>query len=156
MITSWRTAPFVRDPWSTGRSVTVRGPIASRRRSGRAGSGCRRGCRIRPPAGASTAASRSPTSRASSSPAPARAASLPAQNLDEKMHWPPRTQSVAVEQALLDALPHLRWVDLDSHGYVVIDVTRERVTAEWWFVDTVVQRAPGQRLGAAWTVERGR
>jgi alkaline phosphatase D len=83
-------------------------------------------------------------------------ASLTSQNVDEKMHWEPRTQSLAVEQAMLEALPHLRWVDLDSHGYVVIDVTRARVTAEWWFVDTVLERSPGQRLGASWTVERGR
>src|SRR5262249_40456932 len=83
-------------------------------------------------------------------------ASLTSQNVDEKMHWAPRTESVAVERALLEALPHLRWVDLDSHGYVVVDVTPERVTAEWWFVDTVLERVPGQRLAASWTVARGR
>ena len=82
--------------------------------------------------------------------------SLTSQNVDDKMGWPPRTQSLAVEQAMLGALPHLRWVDLDSHGYVVVDVTPERVTAEWWQVDTVLERTTGEHLGASWTVERGR
>ena len=58
-------------------------------------------------------------------------------------------------RALLDALPHLRWVDLDSHGYVVVDVNRARVSGEWWFVDTVLRRSDGERLGASWAVEHG-
>jgi len=43
-------------------------------------------------------------------------ASLTSQNVDEKMGWEPRTRSIPIEADLIDALPHLRWVDLDSHG----------------------------------------
>jgi alkaline phosphatase D len=82
--------------------------------------------------------------------------SLTSQNVDDKMGWAPRTQSIAVEEFLLEALPHLRWADLDSHGYVVVDVTPERVKGEWWLVDTVLKRTTGEHLGASWTVERGR
>ncbi|MEO7118233.1 MAG: alkaline phosphatase D family protein, partial [Candidatus Limnocylindrales bacterium] len=82
--------------------------------------------------------------------------SLTSQNLDDKMGWAPRTQSVAIEAELLAGWPHMRMCDLDSHGYVVLDVTPERVVAEWWFVDTVLRRTSVERLGGAWQVEHGR
>jgi len=80
--------------------------------------------------------------------------SLTSQNVDDKMGWPPRTESVAIEQAMVDALPDLRWCELDSHGYVVVDVTRERVTGEWWHVDTVLRQSTAERCAARWMVER--
>jgi alkaline phosphatase D len=83
-------------------------------------------------------------------------ASLTSQNVDEKMHWAPRTRSLPIEAALVEALPHLHWADLDSHGYVLVDVTPDRVVGEWWFVDTVLQRTSGERLGAAFRVAHGR
>jgi alkaline phosphatase D len=83
-------------------------------------------------------------------------ASLTSQNVDEKMGWAPRTSSVALERDLIEALPHLRWVDLDSHGYVFVDVDRKRVRAEWWFSDTVLERTDGDHLGSSWSVEHGR
>ena len=82
--------------------------------------------------------------------------SLTSQNVDDKMHWEPRTNSLPIERDLLAALPHLRWVDLDSHGYVIVDINRERVTGDWWLVDTVRERTGGERLGTSWTVEHGR
>src|SRR5262249_35810562 len=83
-------------------------------------------------------------------------ASRTSENVDAKVHGPPRTRAIPVEQGLPASLPHPRWVDLDSHGYVLIDVTRERVVAEWWFVDTVLERSPVEHMGTSWTVERGR
>jgi alkaline phosphatase D len=82
--------------------------------------------------------------------------SLTSQNVDDKMGWQPRRNSIPVERGLVDSLPHLRWVDLDSHGYVVVDIDPQRITAEWWFVDTVLERAPNEHLGASWTVHHGR
>ena len=81
--------------------------------------------------------------------------SLTSQNVDDKMTWGYRTESPRIERTMLDALPHMRWVDLDSHGYVVVDVTPERVRAEWWQVATVLERTDEERLGAAWEVRRG-
>jgi alkaline phosphatase D len=82
--------------------------------------------------------------------------SLTSQNLDDKMGWPRRgPNSRAVEQRLVGLLPHWRWVDLDSHGYVVVDVEPERVTAEWWHLDTVLERSPNEERGAVFSVARG-
>ena len=82
-------------------------------------------------------------------------ASLTSQNLDDKAGWGYRTGSIAAEKQLMDLLPSIRWCDMDSHGYMVVDVTRERVRVEWWFVDGVLTRTPGERLGAAMEVRAG-
>ena len=81
--------------------------------------------------------------------------SLTSQNLDDKMGWGLRTESVAIEQQIVAALPHWKWCDLDSHGYVVVDVTPERVRADWWFVDTVLERHNQETHGAAFQVRHG-
>src|SRR5262245_18612481 len=82
--------------------------------------------------------------------------SITSQNLDDKMGWAARTESVAIEDRIESALPHWKWSDLDSHGYVVVDVTPQRLRADWWFSRTVLQRAGEEDHGAAWMVERGR
>ena len=51
--------------------------------------------------------------------------------------------------------PHQRFLDLEGHGYVVLDVTPERVQADWWHVDTVQQRSGAARLVASWLVRNG-
>ena len=81
-------------------------------------------------------------------------ASLTSQNVDDKMGWAPRTDSLAIEAALTKALPHVRWCELDSNGYVVLDVTADAVTAEWWHLDTVLRPSPNQTCGARRTVRR--
>ena len=71
------------------------------------------------------------------------------------MGWAPRTKSLEVEQTLLQALPHIKWADLDSHGFNVVNVNRERVQVEWWFVDTVLQRTSHVERGAVYEVKSG-
>jgi alkaline phosphatase D len=72
------------------------------------------------------------------------------------MGWAPRTEAIAVERSLVESMAHLQWCELDSHGYLVVDVDRERIRVEWWFVDTVLERTSGERLGGAWEVRHGR
>ena len=81
--------------------------------------------------------------------------SLTSQNLGEKLGWTTREQALPVEREFVRAIPNVEWCDLASHGYMVIDVTAERVIGEWWFVDTILQRTDGQRLAAAWRVDHG-
>jgi alkaline phosphatase D len=81
--------------------------------------------------------------------------SLTSQNLDDKMKWAARTDSLKHEDALLRAFPHLKWCDLDSHGFNIVDVTPERVQVEYWLVDTVLQRTKDTNLGAIWEVKHG-
>ena len=61
----------------------------------------------------------------------------------------------ALEMAIRRANPHVAWVDTAGHGYLLLDVTAERIEGQWWHVDRVGQRTEGERLAATWTVRRG-
>jgi len=77
-------------------------------------------------------------------------------NLDDKMKWPRR--SAQMEEIVTRAeefLKDWRWADLDSHGYVVIDVTPAQVTAQYWHVDSVIEPTPNEELACTWAVEHG-
>lgn len=58
----------------------------------------------------------------------------------------------AAEMGTLADNPHVKWVDFDDHGYFVLDVTPERVQADWFFVDTVLTPDDGERHGGSWQV----
>jgi len=52
--------------------------------------------------------------------------------------------------------PHLKWGNLVDHGYVVLDVTPERLQASWWVVADVESPAGGvETFVGAWAVNDG-
>lgn len=81
--------------------------------------------------------------------------SLTSQNLDDKMKWGYRSGSLPAEAEMLEQLPSIKWCDLDSHGYMVVDVTAERVQVEYWFVDEVLQRVSGEHVASSWELRPG-
>jgi alkaline phosphatase D len=84
------------------------------------------------------------------------APSLTSQNLDEKLKVEPRNETiVASEKAFAEALDHVVWCEFAGHGYVICDVDRDRIRAEWWLVDGVLERLPGESMAAAFEVRRG-
>ena len=82
--------------------------------------------------------------------------SVTSQNFDDKMKWKPRTRSIPYEQELLGHFPQMKYIDLDSHGYSIVDVTPERVQVEWWNVDGVLKRTKKESRGAAFQIPTGR
>jgi alkaline phosphatase D len=69
---------------------------------------------------------------------------------------PGLSDPAGVITALLGAQnPHFKYIDFNQRGYMLLDVTRERVVCEWWFVDTVVAPSSAQTLGAAFEVQHG-
>ena len=56
---------------------------------------------------------------------------------------------------LLLAMPHIKYLEGDSRGYVLMDVTGERLIAEWYFVPTVTERTARESRGARFVCERG-
>jgi hypothetical protein len=66
-----------------------------------------------------------------------------------------RREDHDIEDEVCRSNPHVRWVDLDRHGFLLIEVTPERVRGEWWFVESVRRPARGVELGAAWCAVRG-
>lgn len=33
--------------------------------------------------------------------------------------------------------PHMKYVELKSHGFMIVDATHQKVTCDWWYVDTI-------------------
>ncbi|MEH0395752.1 alkaline phosphatase D family protein [[Kitasatospora] papulosa] len=60
--------------------------------------------------------------------------SVTSDNLDDILRVAPRTVSVVAATAVKAANRHVKWVDLDSHGYGVLDVTAERSQMDYYAV----------------------
>jgi alkaline phosphatase D len=60
--------------------------------------------------------------------------SITSDNLDEITGSPPRTTSIAVEEEIKVANRHIKEVELDSHGYSVVDVTGERIQFDTYHI----------------------
>ncbi len=58
--------------------------------------------------------------------------------------------------ALLRSInPHFKYIDLNQRGYMLVDVTPQRVVGEWWFVDTVQAISNVQTFGTAFQTSDG-
>ena len=51
--------------------------------------------------------------------------------------------------------PHMKYVDFNRRGYLLVDVTPARVLAEWWHIDRVDVPDGAQTLAVAFEVRRG-
>ena len=56
---------------------------------------------------------------------------------------------------LLKERPHLRFLEGTQRGYVVLDITRERAQADWFFMPTVTERSTAETFGGGWLTESG-
>jgi len=81
--------------------------------------------------------------------------SLTSQNVDDKKGWPPDTGTVPMEEAFVAAMPHIKYTDWDGHGYLLVDVDRDRIRGEWWYVDAIIEPSDGEHLDAAFEVRHG-
>ncbi len=58
--------------------------------------------------------------------------------------------------ALLRSInPHFKYINGTQRGYMLMDVTPQRVVGEWWFVDTVQSISNVQTFGTAFEVQNG-
>lgn len=64
-------------------------------------------------------------------------------------------QALALADALLMSHPHVKFVELNRRGYLLLDVTPERVQGEWYHVDTIAERSAGEALAGALMVQAG-
>lgn len=51
--------------------------------------------------------------------------------------------------------PHVKYSEFTRQGYMVLDVTKERTQADWYYVDDVRSRNSGESLGASFGTRTG-
>ena len=66
--------------------------------------------------------------------------SVTSNNLKDITGTPPRTTSLAVEQAILANNRHIKYLDFDSHGFSVLDVTPVRAQMDWYVIGDRAER----------------
>jgi len=59
------------------------------------------------------------------------------------------------QQAMLVNNPHIRYTDWDKKGYLLLDITPERVQGEWWYVSTIAERGGSEAYGIGYQVRSG-
>ncbi|MHB9754287.1 alkaline phosphatase D family protein [Streptomyces sp. BYX5S] len=72
--------------------------------------------------------------------------SVTSDNLDDILHVAPDTLSTVAEGAVKAANRHVRWLDMDHHGYGVLDVTAERAQMDFY----VISDRTDARATSAW------
>ncbi|MEU9003508.1 alkaline phosphatase D family protein [Streptomyces sp. NPDC048551] len=60
--------------------------------------------------------------------------SVTSDNLDDTLHVLPDTLSLVAESAIKTANWHVKWLDMDAHGYGVLDVTAARSQMDYYVV----------------------
>ncbi|MFG2979096.1 alkaline phosphatase D family protein [Streptomyces sp. NPDC048331] len=73
--------------------------------------------------------------------------SVTSDNLDDMLHVLPDTLSLVAESAIKAANWHVKWLDMDAHGYGVLDVTAERSQMDYYVVSDKRQ----QGATSAWS-----
>ncbi len=66
-----------------------------------------------------------------------------------------QTRASLAASSVQALLPHLHFVDFFYRGYVLLDITHERLQAEWWVVDNVASHRYSSDCLRAVTVEAG-
>ncbi|MFC8227388.1 alkaline phosphatase D family protein [Streptomyces sp. NPDC057287] len=66
--------------------------------------------------------------------------SVTSDNLDDILRVAPGTVSVVAATAVRAANRHVKWVDMDAHGYGVLDVTAERSQMDYYVVSDKTDR----------------
>lgn len=49
--------------------------------------------------------------------------------------------------------PHIKYLQAER-GYMLLDIRADRVSSEWWYVDTIAAPSPNERFDAAFEVQR--
>ncbi|MDH6676771.1 alkaline phosphatase D [Rhodococcus sp. LBL1] len=81
--------------------------------------------------------------------------SVTSANIDDSLKVPPRTVSVAAEEAFKTFNHHVRYVELDSHGYGVFEMNKQGAQMDWFFVNDPVDPHGTVRHAVSYRVADG-
>ena len=82
--------------------------------------------------------------------------SISSGNTDDELGLLPRNpQSLAKEATIRSRNRHVKFVEVDSHGYCVARVNQERVRVDWHYVENKKKRSSSKNRAHSWQVESG-
>jgi alkaline phosphatase D len=81
--------------------------------------------------------------------------SVSSQNLDDRLGVPPRTKSLEIERKVNARNNQVRWLELDSHGYLTQDITPTEITTTWHFTDPPTTQSNNSHPAKQWKVKNG-
>ncbi|MGB3616642.1 MAG: alkaline phosphatase D family protein [Catalinimonas sp.] len=86
--------------------------------------------------------------------------SITAANFDENLNPVTAAQvEFQINQPLpvvnVNPNPHMKYTDLDRHGYYVLDVKGDSTQANFYYVNTILQSDSAEQFGAAWQTKDG-
>jgi alkaline phosphatase D len=81
--------------------------------------------------------------------------SVTSDNFDDFTHVPPDTLSLVAAGLLRAANPHVKWTELDQHGYGVLSVTPEQCRMDYYFVTDRTRPDAGAYLAKSFSVGSG-
>jgi alkaline phosphatase D len=82
--------------------------------------------------------------------------SITSNNVDDFMGSAPRSVSLSLEASIQEQNRHVRFVNLDDHGYSVLNVNDASVQMDWYAISDRRDPDADSRLLASWTVASGR
>jgi alkaline phosphatase D len=83
------------------------------------------------------------------------AGSLAVEFVGTSVTSPGLAQLQQVQDVLRTQNPHIKYVDLASKGYLLLDITHERVNGEFWYVDTIATLSANETFAKAFAVADG-
>ncbi|MDF2092768.1 alkaline phosphatase D family protein [Knoellia sp. 3-2P3] len=83
------------------------------------------------------------------------ATSVTSNNLDDLTGSPPRTSSLAVEDAIRASNRHVKHLDFDSHGYSVLTITPQETQMDWYVTSDRADQAATSTWSTGWKVAVG-
>lgn len=82
--------------------------------------------------------------------------SISSANYNEITGKEPRNEESKNNEKLLQLInKHVKYAELDSHGYVIIDIDQNRVQADWIYADTLLVPQKSEHFAAAFQVQNG-
>lgn len=81
--------------------------------------------------------------------------SVTSDNLDDILRVAPQTVSKVAATAVRTANRHVKWVDMDSHGYGVLDVTAERAQMDYYVLSDKKDKEAASTWARSYRTRRG-
>jgi alkaline phosphatase D len=83
------------------------------------------------------------------------AGSLAVEFVTPALSSPARPELIPHTAEFRSAAPHLKFLNLDRNGYLILELTPERARGDWYFVRTVTEPSAAETLAQSLACARG-